>query len=84
MRRDKLNDRPHHVGIWIRVSTEDQVRGESPEHHEHRACAYAESKGWIVCEAYRLDATSGKSVKHHPETKRMLADVKSGILNKIP
>ena len=22
------------VGIWIRVSTEDQVKGESPEHHE--------------------------------------------------
>lgn len=25
------------VGIWLRVSTEDQVRGESPEHHEKRA-----------------------------------------------
>lgn len=22
------------VGIWIRVSTEDQAHGESPEHHE--------------------------------------------------
>jgi hypothetical protein len=22
------------VGIWIRVLTEDQVAGESPEHHE--------------------------------------------------
>jgi hypothetical protein len=21
------------VGIWIRVSTEDQAKGESPEHH---------------------------------------------------
>jgi site-specific DNA recombinase len=30
-----------HVGIWIRVSTEDQVRGESPEHHERRARLYA-------------------------------------------
>jgi site-specific DNA recombinase len=25
------------VGIWIRVSTEDQAHGESPEHHERRA-----------------------------------------------
>src|SRR5438128_1149350 len=25
-----------HVGIWIRVSTEDQAHGESPEHHERR------------------------------------------------
>ena len=25
------------VGIWIRVSTEDQAKGESPEHHLERA-----------------------------------------------
>ena len=25
------------VGIWIRVSTEDQAQGDSPEHHEKRA-----------------------------------------------
>ncbi len=25
------------VGIWIRVSTEDQAAGESPEHHEKRS-----------------------------------------------
>ena len=47
------------VGIWIRVSTEDQVKGESPEHHERRARLYAEAKGWHVAEVYRLDAVSG-------------------------
>ena len=31
------------VGIWIRVSTEEQAQGDSPEHHERRARAYAES-----------------------------------------
>lgn len=66
------------VGIWIRVSTEDQVRGESPEHHERRARLYAEAKGWTVVEVYRLDATSGKTVKDLPETKRMLDDIHSG------
>ncbi len=25
-----------HVGIWIRVSTEDQAKGESPKNHEKR------------------------------------------------
>lgn len=44
------------VGIWIRVSTEDQARGESPEHHEKRARAYAEAKGCEVKEVYRLEA----------------------------
>jgi site-specific DNA recombinase len=32
-------------GILIRVSTEDQAKGESPEHHEKRARLYAEAKG---------------------------------------
>jgi len=65
------------VGIWIRVSTEDQVKGESPEHHERRAHAYAEAKGWRVREVYRLEAVSGKSVMGHPETERMLGHVRS-------
>jgi site-specific DNA recombinase len=30
------------VGIWIRVSTEDQAKGESPKNHETRARMYAE------------------------------------------
>src|SRR3954453_17211105 len=69
------------VGIWVRVSTEDQVKGESPEHHERRARAYAEAKGWTVAEVYRLEAVSGRPVKEHPDTKRMLADVNSGHIN---
>src|SRR2546423_7686100 len=66
------------VGIWIRVSTEDQAKGESPEHHERRARYYAESKGWRIREVYHLEAVSGKSVMSLPETERMLKDIKSG------
>src|SRR5204863_9063671 len=66
------------VGIWIRVSTEDQVKGESPEHHEKRARLYAEAKGWNIVEVYRLDGMSGKAVKEYPETKRMLEHIKAG------
>src|SRR6266568_4530560 len=69
---------PKQVGIWIRVSTEDQAKGESPEHHEKRARYYAESKDWCVREVYHLEAVSGKSVMGHPETQRMLEDIRSG------
>jgi site-specific DNA recombinase len=65
------------VGIWIRVSTEDQARGDSPEHHEKRARFYAESKGWDVRELYHLEALSGKSVMGYSETQRMLKDIRS-------
>lgn len=74
----KVTDVHKRVGIWIRVSTEDQVRGESPEHHERRARLYAEAKGWEVIEVYRLDALSGKTVKNYPETKRMEKDIREG------
>ncbi|KAA3621548.1 MAG: recombinase family protein [Bacteroidetes bacterium] len=66
------------VGIWIRVSTEDQAQGDSPEHHEHRARSYAEVKNWNIIEVYHLEAVSGKSVINHPEAKRMLEDIKNG------
>jgi site-specific DNA recombinase len=59
-------DKGKAVGIWIRVSTEDQARGESPEHHEKRARLYAEAKGWDVKIVYHLEAVSGKSVMGHP------------------
>jgi len=71
------------VGIWIRVSTEDQAKGESPEHHEKRARYYAESKGWNVKEVYHLEAVSGKSVMEHPETQRMLKDIRNAHISGI-
>jgi site-specific DNA recombinase len=71
------------VGIWIRVSTEDQAKGESPEHHEKRARLYAEAKGWEVKVVYHLEAVSGKSVMQHAEAKRMLQDIKEGAITGI-
>ena len=66
------------VGIWIRVSTDDQAKSDSPEHHLERAKLYAKAKNFDVREVYDLAGVSGKSVKEHPEAKRMLADIKRG------
>lgn len=71
------------VGIWIRVSTEDQAKGESPKNHEQRARMYAELKGWNTVELYDLSGVSGKSVIDHPEARRMLADVASGKIQAL-
>ena len=51
-----------YAGIWIRVSTEDQAKGDSPQHHEYRARQYAEARGWEVKTVYHLEALSGKSI----------------------
>lgn len=68
------------VGIWIRVSSDDQAKGDSPEHHERRARQYAETKGWEVVTVYHLEAMTGKSVIAYPETKRMLRDLRAGVI----
>src|SRR2546428_11754058 len=73
-----LNDSGKRVGIWIRVSTEDQAQGDSPEHHEQRARSYAQCKGWHVREVYDLAGQSGKAVVQHPEAKRMMKDIERG------
>lgn len=69
---------PKAVGIWIRVSTEDQAQGDSPEHHEASARRYAEAHGWQVKEVYDLAGQSGKAVMQHPEAKRMMKDIERG------
>src|SRR5882724_577309 len=71
------------VGIWIRVSTEDQAQGESPQHHEERAREYAKFNGWTVKEVYDLAGVSGKTVMEHAEAKRMLTDVRSGHITAL-
>ena len=78
----KTSNSAHHekkaVGIWIRVSTEDQAQGDSPANHEARARHYAAAKEWKVAEVYDLAGVSGKSVMEHSEAKRMLTDIRSG------
>ncbi|HAB18489.1 MAG TPA: recombinase family protein [Verrucomicrobiota bacterium] len=68
------------VGIWIRVSTEEQAQGDAPEHHLERAKAYAI---WKVLEVYNLAGQSGKAVAKHPEALRMMADVKRGHIEAL-
>ena len=74
---------PKRVGVWIRVSTEDQSQGDSPEHHRIRAEHFCAAKGWQVAEVYDLAGVSGKAVMEHAETKRMLGDVKRGHIHAL-
>ncbi|MBK8092199.1 MAG: recombinase family protein [Verrucomicrobiaceae bacterium] len=71
------------VGIWIRVSSEEQAQGDSPAHHRARAEMYCTSRAWKVVEVYDLAGVSGKSVVDHPEAQRMMADVKRGHIQAL-
>src|SRR2546426_5991911 len=84
MKENSLSSRESkNVGIWIRVSTEDQAQGDSPEHHLERARAYAKSRAWTVKEVYDLAGQSGKAVMDHAEAKRMMRDVERGHIKAL-
>lgn len=82
-KKEQAASLPKTIGIWLRVSTEDQVKGESLEHHEKRARMYCESRGWTIGEVYRLEGVSGKAVIATPEAQRMLADARSGRIEAL-
>lgn len=69
------------VGIWVRVSDIKQVETESHIHHEIRAKSFVQSRDWKVKKIYRLEAMSGKSIMSYPETKRMLHDIRNGVIS---
>jgi site-specific DNA recombinase len=71
------------VGIWIRVSSEEQAQGDSPAHHLARAEMYCASRSWKVVEVYDLAGVSGKSVIDHPEAERMMQDVRRGHIQAL-
>ncbi len=79
--KERRHEGKRPVGIWIRVSTENQAASDSPENHELRARGYATAKEWEVVELYRLEAVSGAIAHKHPEWQRMERDVRSGRIS---
>ena len=66
------------VGLFIRVSTLDQVNNtDSVETHIERGTLYAKSKGWNVVKIYNLAGVSGKSTIKHKHTLQMFDDIRS-------
>lgn len=71
------------VGIYARVSTEDQSRfGHSLDEQEtamHKLCDYKE---YEIYKTYREEGVSAKSMKR-PKFQEMVEDMKAGKINKI-
>ena len=66
------------VGVWIRVSTDNQANSDSPEHHKIRAEAYAQFNDWEIVTYYYLEGYSGGTIKDYAQTQAMLLDIKTG------
>ena len=71
------------VGIYPRVSTEDQSRfGFSLDEQEESLKRLCEWKGYKIYKIYREEGVSAKSM-NRPKFQEMIQDMKDGKINKI-
>lgn len=72
------------VGIYIRVSTEEQAtEGTSLQAQRRKLLAYCESQSWSVAGVYADEGISGSTIEKRPQATKMLDDAKKGIINHI-
>ncbi len=72
------------VGIYIRVSTEDQAReGFSLGEQEEKLKQLCDYKGYEVYKVYCDAGISAKDMEHRPKFQEMLKDMKDGKINYI-
>ena len=64
--------------IYIRVSSERQVKGYSLDGQKHYLAECAERRGMTVLGTYVEEGKSGKSIEGRTEFQRMLDDIQSG------
>ena len=62
--------------IYIRVSSERQVKGYSLDGQKHVLTEWAQRQGMTVVEIYVEEGKSGKSIEGRTEFQRMLTDLK--------
>ena len=63
--------------IYIRVSSERQVKGYSLDGQKHYLAECAERRGMTVLDTYVEEGKSGKSIERRTEFQRMLDDIQS-------
>ena len=72
------------TGIYIRVSTEEQVKdGFSIHAQKEKLTMYARLNDWNIYDYYIDDGISGKNIEARPEIKRMIMDIKAKKINNV-
>ncbi len=72
------------AGVYIRVSTEDQVReGFSLGEQKEKLLALCKFKELKVYKVYEDAGVSAKDMGHRPQFQQMLQDMKDGKINYI-
>ena len=79
-----MNEERKVAGIYIRVSTEDQVReGFSLGEQEEKLKQLCEYKDYKIYKVYKDAGISAKDMEHRPAFQQMLEDIRAGKINYI-
>ena len=79
-----MNEEKKVAGLYIRVSTEDQVReGFSLPEQEKRLRAMCEFKGYEIYKIYKDAGISAKTGNHRPAFEELKEDIKKKKVNTI-
>lgn len=79
-----MNEERNVAGIYIRVSTEDQVReGFSLGEQEEKLKQLCKYKDYKIYKVYKDAGISAKDMEHRPAFQQMLEDMRAGKINYI-
>jgi len=79
-----MNEERKVAGIYIRVSTEEQVReGFSLGEQEEKLNALCKYKDYKIYKVYKDAGISAKDMANRPAFQQMLEDMKAGKINYI-
>ncbi len=80
----KQNSKDYIVGMYVRLSRDDERQGESLSIENQKAILseYIEQQGWTLYDIYVDDGISGTTFER-PGVKRLLDDAKQGVINTI-
>lgn len=84
MKSKQLQLNNNKVGIYMRLSKDDERQGESLSIENQRIILtkYVEERGWAVTDEYIDDGYSGTNFER-PEVQRLLEDAKTGRIDTI-
>lgn len=71
------------VGIYCRISQDRAGAGLGVGRQEEDCRALAERRGWHVVDVYKDNDVSAYSGSPRPEWQRLLADIKSGVIDAV-
>ena len=82
--QSKQNNKDYIVGMYVRLSRDDERAGESLSIENQKAILseYIETQGWTLHDIYVDDGISGTTFER-PGVQRLLEDAKQGVINTI-